>query len=458
MDGYTLTQRMKAWAFDIRCRCAKPAWWRQYRQVMANEQLSPDALKAFNFKLRLELLTFAYQNSPYYNKLYRNAGLEPGDIKTEEDWAKVPILTREALRFSFDEIKVRNLQPGSYNLWTTGGSTGEPSKVLKDKSFASAPLNWRALSWQEVLKGQNHATILRPHPTTLKGRIRHFLASFPSEHIMLDAGNMTDERITVFLNQWRRTKPVSVSAYVGGIHQLALYCMEHKIEVPAPMAISTTAAPLGSVQRNDIMKAFHAPVFDTYVATEAHPMAGQCRVQAEAGLGALHIHSDYRHLEFVNDANQPVPCGEEGDILVTDCGDRIFPIVRYKLGDRGHMLRERCPCGRPFPLMAPVKGRSFDFIYLEHGRIAGECWATAFDSCLNAVHNFQIHQRADKSVDLRVVLNRDYPEADRCVRQVASELQRQLGVIPLSLQYVDMLSHDRGKIKYIISDIREQKK
>ena len=105
--------------------------------------------------------------------------------------------------------------------------------------------------------------------------------------------------------------------------------------------------------------------------------------------------------------------------------------------------------------MDAVHGRSFDFIYLEHGRIMGECWATAFDDCLNAVHNFQIHQKVDKSVILRVVINKDYPDASACVTAVASDLQNQLGSIPLTVEYCDHIPHNRGKIKYIISDIKE---
>jgi len=251
-------------------------------------------------------------------------------------------------------------------------------------------------------------------------------------------------------------RPASSNSYVGGIHQLALYCQEHGIELPSPIAIFTTAAPLGNVTRKEISNAFHAPVYDSYVATEAHPMADQCSCQVKSGSRALHIHDDYFHLEFVDDNGTPKPVGVEGDILVTDIGNYAMPMIRYRLGDRGRALAERCPCGRPYHQMDAVKGRSFDFIYLEKGRIMGECWATAFDDCLMAIHNFQIHQYSDKSVTLSVVINKDYPDAEKCVRRVADDLQRQLGDLPLKLEHKDFIPHVRGKIKYIISDIKEQ--
>lgn len=440
--------------FFLKARLYKPAWVRQFKLEMKHDLMTPEELHELNFKLRCDLLSFAFENSPFYHELYVSAGLEPGDVKTEADWQKVPMLTREALRFNFETIKIQGLEKrGRYKLYTTGGSTGEPSKVLKDDDFSSEAMNWRAMKWAGCELGVNTATIMRTHGEKWKAKLRHFLATFPSTNIMLDAGNMTEESITRFFDQWRKFKPVYLSSYVGGIHQLALHCQEHNIELPPPRAIFTTAAPLTAVVKNDISKAFHCPVVDSYVATEAHPMASQCRCLAEQGSTSLHIHSDYRHLEFADEQGLPVPEGEYGDILVTDCGDRVFPIIRYRIGDRGCLLKERCSCGLPYPLMGAIHGRSFDFIHLEHGRLMGECWATAFDHCLNAVHNFQIHQFKDKSVTLSVVMNKDYPEAEKCIHAVAADLQKQLGTIPLKLEFKDYIPHNRGKIKYIISDI-----
>ena len=448
MSVKTSIHNLKSWLM-------KPAWVRQYRESLAHDEWSAEGLAELNWNKRLAILKYAYENSPFYRQLYKEAGLEPGDVKTEKDWQNVPMLTREALRFNFETIRVRDYKVHAHKLYTTGGSTGEPSKVLKDDRFSSVALNWRALTWAGISRGENSATIMRTHPTGLKGRIRHFLAWFPSVNLMLDAGAINEKSIAEFLNDWRKYQPQTISSYVGGIHQLALYCLENGIKLPHPKAIFTTAAPLPPATRSVIAKAFSAPVFDNYVATEAHLMANQCRDLALDGSGHLHIHSDYRHLEFVDEDGVCVPNETFGDILVTDLEDCVFPIVRYRLGDRGRLMNRKCACGRPYPIMDAVHGRSFDFIYLEHGRIMGECWATAFDDCLNAVHNFQIHQKVDKSVTLRVVINKDYPDASACVTAVASDLQNQLGSIPLTVEYCDHIPHNRGKIKYIISDIKE---
>ena len=77
--------------FFLKAKLAKPAWWKQFREEMRHEKMSPDELHDFNFRLRLELLSFAFGNSPFYHDLYTAAGLEPGDVKTEEDWQDIRI-------------------------------------------------------------------------------------------------------------------------------------------------------------------------------------------------------------------------------------------------------------------------------------------------------------------------------------------------------------------------------
>lgn len=450
MNSMTLKRKLTEW----RCRIAKPDWWRQYREAVSHDLWTPEELADFNFALRKEIVKFAYDHSPFYHDLYAKAGMEPGDVKAEADWAKVPMVTRDDLRNNFETMRIRNLKSGTYKLFTTGGSTGNPSKVLKDNAFSAQMLNWRSLGWADIPLGQNMATVMRLHPHTWLQDLRHWLVWFPSSNILIDASNMNGETVAQFLCEWRKTKPVTISAYAGGIHQLALHCLEHKIELPPPRAIFTTSAPCTSVQLNDIRKAFHAPVFDSYVCTEAHPMGAQCACQAEAGDRAMHIHADYRHLEFVDENAKPMPVGEVGDILVTDCMDRVFPIIRYRLGDRGRALPGRCKCGRPYPLMDAVQGRLADYITTETGRLSGEGWTMLFERYADAVHGFQIHQHADKSVTMKVVLNKDYADAEKEVKIVADGMRGQLGNVPLNVEYVDAIPHDRGKIRYIFSDYK----
>ena len=60
---------------------------------------------------------------------------------------------------------------------------------------------------------------------------------------------------------------------------------------------------------------------------------------------------------------------KEPDIVITDLTNRVFPLIRYRLGDRGALLEERCACGNPLPRMMPPDGRTTDLIRLPSGAV-----------------------------------------------------------------------------------------
>src|SRR5512136_1479950 len=64
----------------------------------AIETMPPENLRKLQFRKFQEILRFAYDNSPFYNRFYREAGLEPGDIKTWDDIKKVPKTDKAMLR------------------------------------------------------------------------------------------------------------------------------------------------------------------------------------------------------------------------------------------------------------------------------------------------------------------------------------------------------------------------
>jgi phenylacetate-coenzyme A ligase PaaK-like adenylate-forming protein len=58
-----------------------------------------------------------------------------------------------------------------------------------------------------------------------------------------------------------------------------------------------------------------------------------------------------------------VPDGEPGSrLLITNLFNRTQPLIRYELNDLVTVSPDPCPCGRPFPLLKSVEGRSDDVL------------------------------------------------------------------------------------------------
>lgn len=101
-----------------------------------------------------------------------------------------------------------------------------------------------------------------------------------------------------------------------------------------------------------IESAWGAKVFSTYGVTELANSLCEC----EAGQGG-HLHEEQLYLEVVDDAGQPVPDGEVGEVVATTLGVEAMPVIRYRTGDCAALFRGACACGRTAPRLGPVVGR-----------------------------------------------------------------------------------------------------
>src|SRR5690606_15500097 len=114
-------------------------------------------------------------------------------------------------------------------------------------------------------------------------------------------------------------------------------------------------------------EAFGCKVFNQYAASEPSCFWSSCEE------GTLHIHPEYGISEVVDDDGNPVPPGVEGDVVVTSFLSRVFPLIRYRLGDRAILAPPgtKCACGREMPVVEMVVGRRDDILYVPERGFVG---------------------------------------------------------------------------------------
>ncbi len=67
------------------------------------EEMSRDELRDHQFKLLQEQLRYEYDNGPFYRERLDEAGIQPGDIETWEDFHRIPTMTKDDQRWSQEE-------------------------------------------------------------------------------------------------------------------------------------------------------------------------------------------------------------------------------------------------------------------------------------------------------------------------------------------------------------------
>lgn len=219
--------------------------------------------------------------------------------------------------------------------------------------------------------------------------------------------------------------------------------------LPSLRFVWTTAAPLPESNRTYMENIFHVPVYNQYGCCEVFWLAYECQKK-----NGLHYFDTIRHFEVCDENMRQVPDGEEGELLLTDLLNHVFPLIRYRNGDRVCKLSRKCTCGNNFPLISSVKGRTTDIIRFPDGSsVPGDYMTTLFDDAPDSVGGFQVIQHKDYSLTLRYVPVND-ASSDQ-VEKVCEKLRKRFSQYPISVkgEATTEISHDRGKTRFIVSEI-----
>src|SRR5688572_10686985 len=86
---------------------------------------SREQIAALQWQRLQALLAHAERNVPYYTDVFRKLGIHASDIRTMEDFRKLPILTRAEVMTNQSALEASNFK-GQLLRKATGGSTGVP--------------------------------------------------------------------------------------------------------------------------------------------------------------------------------------------------------------------------------------------------------------------------------------------------------------------------------------------
>ena len=418
-----------------------------------------------------EIVEYARQNSPYYQKLYENVpedfslgDLPPTDKKTLmahwNDWVTDRDLTLEQVeRFMENKDNIGRKLNHKYLVFTTSGSTGNPLVEVCDptaNSIMGAISAVRSFARKEDLtafikRGGKSIGVFADEGFYLgNSSIRSRLLSMPwkKKQMAVSSALYPIPKIVEQLNDFQ---PAMVGGYPSNLELLIDEAEQGRLRI-SPVLIMTGGEYLSDRLRERLAKTFHCYVQTSYSCTEGGTVACECTQRH------FHINDDWLIVEPVDSEGNPVPDGVQSDhILLTNLYNYTQPFIRYEVTDRVIIHHEPCACGNASPWIE-LEGRTDDVTtFTEDGREIKIAPLSIY-AVLKEVHcvrRFQVLVYDGNEIELRIEPMEGTAENDAFV-QASEKLREYLssqGVTQAAITLSEEMPKQHpasGKFKHII--------
>lgn len=426
---------------------------RYFLHLQKSQWFSGNKLKKTQKRKLGLLLQHAYNDVPYYHKLFKRRHLKPQDIKTMEDLAKIPILRKEDIRNSFRDFLSRNFGAYDPKPRSTSGSTGEPFQyyVGRDTIGIGDAALWRGWSYAGYRFRDRMAVLagLSLVPRKQRSLFSQLMDMPFYRTIKLPAINIRKENLRLYVSKILEFKPKFIRGYPSSLYFFADFLKEEGADGIRPKAVLTTAEMLFPYQRKLIEEVFNCEVFDGYGSFDGGTAAFEC----EQHYG-YHIAMEKVIMEFVDRDGNPAT-GEKGRIIATDLYNYVMPFIRYDTGDMGVLSDERCACGRGLALMREILGRTTDLLQFGNGTVLSGPSLTLIFKDFD-IKQYQVVQTSDDSMVIKIIKGKGYSIEDS--RKIYHILKSAVGKeVEVKFDFVDNIPPTKsGKWRIVIREVNNE--
>jgi phenylacetate-CoA ligase len=322
------------------------------------ETLPRERLQALQLERLRALVSRVKERVPFYRE--RLAPVQPGDIRTLDDLAKLPFTRKDDLRETYPFGSFAVPRSECIRVHASSGTTGKPivAGYTRNDVELFARVNARVLA----MAGAEPGMMLHNaygYGLFTGGLGLHYGGELLGLTVVPVSGGMTERQLTLITD----FRPDVISCTPSYALTLAQAFAERGV---APDEISLRFACLGAEpwtdgMRREIDAGLGIRATNIYGLTEiiGPGVSNEC-VEARDG---SHVNEDHFLAEIVDgETGEPLPEGEEGVLVVTTLTKEALPLVRYWSGDITSLSSSACACGRTLVRMALIKGRSDDML------------------------------------------------------------------------------------------------
>ena len=371
----------------------------------AIERASLDELRALQLERLKAAVSRAYHHVPHYQKTLAAAGIRPGDVTSLADLAKFPFTSKEDLRqnypFGMFAVPINEI----VRVHASSGTTGKPTVV----GYTRGDIE----TWAMLIARSIRAAGGRPgdkmhiaygYGLFTGGLGFHYGAEYLGCAVIPVSGGFTERQVQLicdFEPDIIAVTPSYLLAIADEFDRQGIDASKSSLRIAL-----LGAEPWTEAMRAEIERRMGLDAVNVYGLSEViGPGVAQEYADTKDGLT---VWEDHFFPEIIDpDTGQPLPDGEEGELVFTSLTKEAMPVIRYRTRDLTRLLPGH---GRAMRRIERIKGRSDDMLIVRGVNV----FPTQIEAALAAEPLFAPHYilevtRPDRLDELEVVVETREP-------------------------------------------------
>ena len=399
------------------------------------ETMPRKALEALQIEKLCSMLEQIYGRNRFYTDKLDAAGIHPDSIQTLDDLKRLPLTSKsELVQAQSDALPFGSnttFEESAYSRFhQTSGTTGTPLRVLDTPES----WDWWGRCWGHVLAGAGLTENDRMFVPFSFGPFIGFWAAVEGAQkinaLMIPGGGRDSLQRLHLMKELGATAMCCTPTYALRLAEVAQESSFDLSEIPLRTLIHA-GEPGANVPATKVRieSVWNAKCYDHAGASEIGAHSFECEIQPNG----THVTESEFIVEVLNpETLEPVPAGEQGELIITNLGRIGYPVIRYRSGDLVVLNQQKCTCGRSFARFeGGVIGRADDMVVVRGVNIFPSAVENLVRQC-ESVEEFRITVTTDRemgnlAIELELSKNTN-PESAR--KTVDQAIQNELSLRP----------------------------
>ncbi len=419
-------------------------------------------LKALQLAKLQTLVAYEYDRVRLFRQRCDELNVKPRDIVRLDDIAKLPFMVKTDLRDEYPLGLTAAPMREIVRFHCSSGTTGKPICIPSTKGdidvwadAAARCLVMYGLSADDVLQVSYGYGLFTGGLGLHYGGERLGCAVLPTS-----AGNT--EKQLMLMQDLGTTAIACTPSYFLHIMDVARSAgIDFRRDTKLRHGVFG-AEPWTDEMRRRIESETGIVAHDIYGLTEISGpgVAGSC-----GHCAGLHVFEDHYYPEVIDpETLQPLPDGEEGELVLTTLDRFGTPMIRYRTRDLTTLHAETCACGRTIRWMSRIKARSDDMLIVHGVNLFPSQVETALLGVDGVAPHYQIVITPTETLDTLEIKVEMRPEAfsdnvrdvEALRKKVFLAVKQIISLSPrITLVAPGALPRSEGKIKRVL-DLRKK--